>query len=150
MRKWLLLILFLTAAGALNAAIIKGAVVENQSGKPLARTLISVQPVPGSPGPTLSARTTTYGTFEFANLPKGSYLLHAARRGFMPVQYGQKNWRAAGTPIVLEEDQSTFLYVRMPRFASISGIIVDENDVGLPEHEVAAFRNSRPPRFVAR
>ena len=68
----------------------------------------------------------------------------------MPVQYGQKNWRASGTPIVLDADQSTFLYVRMPRFASISGIIVDENDVGLPEHEVAAFRNTRPPQLVTK
>lgn len=155
MRKWLvlppwLLPWLLLAGGALQGALIRGAVVENQSGKPLARTLISVQPVPGSPGPTITARTNTYGTFEFANLPAGSYLLHAARRGFMPVQYGQKNWRAAGTPIVLDADQSTFLYVRMPRFASITGIVVDENDVGLPEHEVAAFRNARPPRLVAR
>ena len=68
----------------------------------------------------------------------------------MPVQYGQKNWRASGTPIVLDAEQSTFLYVRLPRFASISGIVVDENDVGLPEHEVAAFRNTRPPRLIAR
>ncbi len=147
MRKWLP---FLLAGGALQAAIIKGTVVENQSGKPLARTLIAVTPVPGSPGPSVSARTNTYGSFEFAGLPAGSYMLHAARRGFMPVQYGQKNWRASGTPIVLDADQSTFLYVRLPRFASISGIIVDENDVGLPEHEVAAFRNTRPPRLIAR
>ncbi len=147
MRKWLV---FVLAGGALQAAIIKGSVVENQTGKALARTLISIQPLPGSPGPSLSARTNTYGSFEFAGLPAGSYLLHAARRGFMPVQYGQKNWRASGTPIVLDADQSTFLFVRLPRFASISGIIVDENDVGLPEHEVAAFRNTRPPRLIAR
>ena len=155
MRKWLVLpallsALLLHSGGVLYAAIIKGTVVENQSGKPLARTLITIQPVPGSPGPTVAARTTLYGTFEFANLPAGSYLLHAARRGFMPVQYGQKNWRAAGTPIVLDQEQSTFLYVRLPRYASITGIVVDENDVGLPEHEVAAFRNTRPPRMVAR
>src|SRR6266568_4861185 len=56
----------------------------------------------------------------------------------------------SGKPIVLDGEQSTFLYVRLPRFASISGIIVDENDVGLPEHEVAAFRNTRPPRLMAR
>jgi hypothetical protein len=147
MWKWLLLLL---SGGVLQSAIIKGTVVENQSGKPLARTLISLRPVPGSPGPSLSARTNTYGTFEFAELPAGSYLLGAARRGFMPVQYGQKNWRASGTPIVLDADQSTFLYVRMPRFASITGVIVDENDVGLPEHEIAAFHNTRPPRLAAK
>src|SRR5205807_2049896 len=118
----------LLACSAMHAAIIKGTVVENQTGKPLARTLINLRPVPGSSGPNVSARTTTYGTFEFSGLPAGSYLLTAARRGFMPVQYGQKNWRAAGTPIVLDGDQSTFLYVRMPRYAVITGIVVDEND----------------------
>jgi hypothetical protein len=147
MWKWLLL---LVAGGGLQAAIIKGMVVENQSGKPLARTQVALRPVPGSPGPTVTARTNTYGAFEFVNLPGGSYLLGAARRGFMPVQYGQKNWRAAGTPIVVDAEQSTFLYVRMPRYASISGIVVDENDVGLPEHEIAAFSNARPPRLIAR
>ena len=95
----------------MQAAIIKGTVVENQSGKPLARTLVAVRPVPGSAGPSFTARTNTYGSFVFSDLPAGSYLLDAARRGFMPVQYGQKNWRASGTPIVLDAEQSTFLYV---------------------------------------
>jgi hypothetical protein len=51
---------------------------------------------------------------------------------------------------VVEQDQSTFLSIRLPRFSSISGIIVDENDVGLPEHEVVAMSNTRPPRMMAK
>jgi hypothetical protein len=147
MRKWLVLWL---AGGALQAAIIKGSVVENQTGKALARTLVSIQPVPGSAGPTGSVRTNSYGMFEFIDLPGGAYLVHAARRGFMTVQYGQKNWRAAGQPVVIDKDQSAFLSIRLNRFASISGVIVDENDVGLPEHEVAAMTNTRPPRMIAK
>jgi hypothetical protein len=147
MRKCLL---FLLAGGALQAAIIKGSVVENQTGKALARTLVSIQPVPGSAGPTMAARTNTYGMFEFTGLPGGAYLIHAARRGFMMAQYGQKNWRAAGQPVVLDQDQSTFLSIRLPRFSSISGAIVDENDVGLPEHEVVAMSNTRPPRVMSK
>ena len=68
----------------------------------------------------------------------------------MPAQYGQKNWRAAGQPVVLDKDQSTFLSIRLARFSSISGIIVDENDVGLPDHEVVAMSNTRPPRMLAK
>src|ERR1035437_3806142 len=147
MRKWLV---FLVAGGALQAAIIKGSVVENQTGKALARTLVSIQPVPGSAGPTGTVRTNSYGMFEFVDLPAGAYLVHAARRGFMAAQFGQKNWRAAGQPVVLDKDQSTFLSIRLPRFSSISGIIVDENDVGLPEHEVVAMSNTRPPRMMAK
>ena len=143
-------VLCLLAAAELNAALIRGTVVEHSSGKPLARTLVVLVPVPGTPGPTQSLRTNTWGTFEFTALPAGAYLLSASRRGFPPVQFGQKNWRAAGTPIVVAEDQSAFLTVRMPRYGAITGTVVDENDVGLPEHEVVAYRNTRPPRLAGR
>ena len=53
MRKWLVSLL---VCGALQAAIIKGSVVENQTGKALARTLVSIQPLPGSAGPTGTVR----------------------------------------------------------------------------------------------
>src|ERR1039458_3025275 len=109
MRKWLV---FLLAGGALQAAIVKGSVVENQTGKALPRSLVSIQPLPGIAGSTATARTNPYGMFEFVDLPAGAYLIHAARRGFMTVQYGQKNWRAAGQPVVLEQAQSTFLSIR--------------------------------------
>jgi hypothetical protein len=148
--------LYLLAAASLlapseqQAAVIRGTVVEHSSGKPLARTQVTLAPVPGTPGPTQSMRTNTWGTFEFSGLPGGAYIVSAARRGFPPVQYGQKNWRAAGLPVVLAEDQSTFLTVRMPRFGGITGVVVDENDVGLPEHEVVAYRNTRPPRLAGR
>src|ERR1019366_2256683 len=59
-------------------------------------------------------------------------------------------WRAAGQPVVLEQDQSTFLSIRLARFSSISGAIVDENDVGLPDHEVVAMTNTRPPRMLVK
>ena len=147
MTKWLVVLL---TCGALDAAIIKGSVVENQTGKALARAAVTIQPVAGSQGPSKTARTNTYGMFEFADLPAGAYLLHAARRGFMRVEFGQKSWRAAGQPVVVEQDQSVFVSVRMLRFASISGMIVDENDVGLPEHEVVAMSNTRPPRVMAK
>jgi hypothetical protein len=140
----------LLAAATLHAAVIRGTVVEHSSGKPLARTLVALAPLPGTLGTPQSVRTNTWGTFEFPPLPAGAYLVSASRRGFPPVQYGQKNWRAAGTPVVLEQEQSTFLSIRMPRYGGITGIVVDENDVGLPEHEVVAYRNTRPPRLVGR
>ena len=56
MCKWLV---YLLAGGTLQAAIIKGSVVENQTGKALARTLISIQPVPGSAGPERAAFAPT-------------------------------------------------------------------------------------------
>jgi hypothetical protein len=147
MPKWLLLAL---VAGAMHAAVIRGVVVEHQTGKPLARALVVVQPVAGTIGPTLSARTNPYGAFEFPPVAPGAYLVSASKRSFAPLQYGQKQWKSAGVPIVLEEAATPFLSLRLRHFGSITGAVVDENDVGLPEHEVVAFRNTRPPQLAGR
>jgi protocatechuate 3,4-dioxygenase beta subunit len=147
MRECLLLAL---TAGMLQAAVIRGTVVEHQSGKVLARALVVVTPVQGTPGAAISVRTNSYGAFETSALPAGAYLVSVARRGFAPALYGQKRWKAPGIPVVLEEAQSTSLNIRMPRFGSVTGIILDENDVGLPEHDVVIYRNTRPPQLVTR
>jgi hypothetical protein len=66
------------------------------------------------------------------------------------VQYGQKRWKASGVPVFVEENGNTTLVIRMPRFAAIQGTVLDENEVGLPEHDVAVYRNTRPPQQVTR
>jgi hypothetical protein len=145
MRRLLLLAL---AASALHAASIRGAVVENMSGRPLARTLVALAPLPGSPGRALSVRTNLSGSFEFVGLPAGEYLVSAARAGFAPVEYGQKEFHSAGLPIVVEESTATFLEIRMKRFGAIAGTVLDENDVGIPDTNVVAYRDTRPPQLV--
>ena len=147
MRKWLILTLL---AESLHAATIRGTVVENQTGHPLARATVLVEPVAGSPGTRMSARTNRFGTFEFAGVPAGAYLIEASRAAFDTAQWGQKRWNSSGTPLVVAESDTPFLTIRLPRFGSITGTVVDENEVGLPEFEVAAFLNTRPPQFAAK
>src|ERR1035441_8436222 len=101
--------LVLAFAAALQGAVIRGSVVENQTGHFLARAVVGLEPVDGSAGPHLSVRTNLSGFFEFANLPAGTYLVTAARRAFAPVQYGQKHWRASGVPIVRSEEHTSEL-----------------------------------------
>jgi len=144
------LVLLALTAGALQAATIRGTVVEHQTGKVLARALVVVTPVQGSAGPAVSIRTNTYGAFETPPLPAGAYLVSVSRRSFAPAQYGQKRWKAPGVPVFLEEAQATFLNIRLPRSGSVTGMILDENDVGLPEHDVVIYRNTRPPQLVTR
>ncbi len=142
--------LLLAFAAALHGAVIRGSVVENQTGHFLARAVVGLEPVAGSAGPHLSVRTNSSGFFEFANLPAGTYLVTAARHTFAPVEYGQKHWRASGVPIVIAENDSTILNIRLPRLGSITGTLLDENDVGLPDHEVAIYTDSRPPMLLTR
>ena len=138
MRKLLLLAL---AAGALDAAVLRGVVVENQTGLPLARSLVVVRPVAGTPGVSQSARANIYGAFEFTGLSAGAYLVMVSRRSFFTVQYGQKNWKAVGVPVILEEPQPKVLNVRLPRFGAIAGKLVDEtmSDAGARCHRVPEF-----------
>ena len=147
MRIWLLAVLF---SGAVEAASIRGTVVENQTGRPLARAQVLLEPVPGAAGKPASVRTSQYGAFEFSGIAGGSYLIAASRLGFVPVQYGQKHWDAPGIPVVVETNGSPNLIVRLPRFGTITGTVLDENEVGLPEHEVVAYRATRPPQLAAR
>lgn len=138
------------AAAALQATDIKGTVVENQTGHPVARATVSLESVPGGSGLRQSARTNINGFFEFPTLPAGVYLLTAARTGFATVQYGQKQWKSAGMPVTVTENDSAVLNIRLPRYGAIAGTVLDENDVGLPDHDVIAYRNTQPPRPAAR
>ena len=147
MRKWVLLAL---ASGMVHAAVIRGTVIENQTGRPLARTEIALEPVPGTPGEGSSGRTNTYGAFEFSGLASGSYLITASRAGFAPVQYGQKHWKAPGVPVVVETSGAANLIIRLPRLGAITGSVLDENEVGLADHDVVAYRAARPLQVAGR
>src|SRR6266571_4351164 len=138
------------ASLALHGAVIRGTVVENQTGKALSRASVALQPIAGTPGNPLTAITNSYGGFEFGPLAAGAYVLKASRRGFISTEYGQKQWNSAGSPIVVTGDASPFLTIRLPRYGAITGTIVDENDVGLPQHDVVAYRFTQPPQLVTR
>src|ERR1700684_2113901 len=85
--RMLLPIFVLAWVGALHAAVIQGAVVEAQTGRPLARTLVVASPVAGTAGTGKSIRTNIYGTFELEGLAAGAYIVTASRRAFATTQY---------------------------------------------------------------
>src|SRR5262245_13136521 len=147
MWKWLILAL---AAGTGQAAALRGAVVDNQSGRPLARALVVIQPVAGTASTVQSVRTNQYGAFEFQPLAAGAYLVSASRRSFAPVQYAQKRWKGSGVPVVLADSTESNISIRLPRYGAISGTVSDETDVGMPGIAVAIYRNTRPPTLVAK
>jgi len=146
MLKYLLAPLFATV---LHAAVIRGVVVENFTSKPLARAAVVLEPVAGTPGAIKSIRANSLGVFEFDSLAAGAYVIKASRKGFMPLEYGQKRWNSAGRPLTIEEGASAFLTLRLIRYSAITGVIVDENDVGLPGFEIAAYRKTEPPEWIA-
>ena len=130
-------------AAGLQGAAIRGVVLENLTGRPVARTTVVAQPIPETPGATRSVRSDLNGAFEIPGLAGGAWLVVATRRGFAPTQYGKG-------PVKLDENATVEVSVRLRRFAAIIGTVLDENDVGLQEHDVVAYRNARPPVLVAR
>ena len=95
--EWRQLLLLALAAAMVRVAAIPGIVVENQTGRPLERTLVVASPISGTAGGAKSARTNTYGAFSFDDLPAGAFLVSAARKGFAGIQYG----RSLRNPVVL-------------------------------------------------
>jgi len=138
------------AVASLQAAVVRGVVVENFTSKPLARAVVNLQPIAGTPGALRTKRADAHGGFVFDLLPAGAYIVRASRTNYMSAEYGQKRWNSAGTPFMLvNDDAGVFLNIRLFRYSAISGTVVDENDEGLPGQDVVAYRNSKPPELMA-
>ena len=141
--------LLLLAAVAAQAATIRGVVLEDQSGKPLVRTIVAVTPLSGTVGGERAVVTGLNGEFAMPGMAAGTYLVSASRRGFAPVQYGQKRWGASGIPLHVDETDEAVIEIRMSRYGAVSGRVLDENNVGIPGHAVAVYRDARPLLLTA-
>ena len=142
-----LLLAALCCCGA-HAAVIRGVVLDRSTGRPLARSLVTLRPVEGVGGTPQSARANRGGQFTFT-VSAGMYLLRATRDGFAPFQYGQNNWKSAGKPMSMEQDGSLYLDIRLRRYAAISGTVLDENEIGIPDQKVIAYPARRPLQVAA-
>jgi hypothetical protein len=140
----------LLAAWPVRGAALRGIVVENGTGRPLARTEVNIEPVQGtSTDGRLHVLTDSAGHFAFSNLTAGSYHLIARRKGFVVGRYGQRGYDMPGTPVVLGEKDEYAVEMRLARLGSVAGDIHDENRVGLGEYSVYAFRLDKRIRPVA-
>ena len=142
---------FLVLLGsALDAATIKGVIVDNYTGRPLARTAVTLLALSARAATTPPNHTDSYGRFTFEHLPAGAYLLSATRPAFARLRYRQEAWNAPGKPLLVEKDDVINLPLRMRRLGAISGVIWDENKIGFPDVEVLAYASTQPPKPVAK
>ncbi len=149
-RPTLLLLLSCITALSAQAAVIRGTVTEQRTGYILSRADVTLEQVPNIGQPIRTARTRENGQFSFGMVPPGSYLLKVTRRGFMPLQYGQRRWDAAGTVIKVIGDEVITVTAPMLRYGAIAGIVRDANEVGIPDQDVAAYTSAQPPILVER
>ena len=142
------LLLAAVCCSAAHAAVIGGVVLDHATGRALARSLVTLRPIDGTGGKPQSARAGRTGQFSF-NVSAGMYLLRASRDGFAPFQYGQKEWKSAGRPMSVAQDGTLYLDIRLRRYAAISGTLLDENEIGIPDQKVVAYPATQPLRIAA-
>ena len=142
-------------AGVLFAAVayagsITGVVLEQASGRPLARTVVQLERIrerdaarPVQPIVTRSGRS---GQFVFYRIPPGLYIVTALKTGYFPASYGQRLPAGRGTPIRVTADSSFFAELRARHKGAITGRVLDENGIGTPNAPVVAYRARLPLR----
>lgn len=149
---WLFSTLLFLLPGAAHAGTISGVLLDQLSGYPLSRSLVRLEPLPGSPVALrpLQTRSGRSGQFGFASVPPGLYRLTAQRTGYFPIGYAQRRPTGQAKPISVTADSNTFAELRAHRLGAITGIVLDENSVGIPGTPVVAYPARLPLRSAGR
>jgi 5-hydroxyisourate hydrolase-like protein (transthyretin family) len=144
-----LLIAFL--ATPLSAAFLQCVVLDHDSGRPLARSLVTVEGVQGGQSLSRSTlRTDRAGSAYIGPLADGAYIITVARAGFATQQYGQSGWNHPGLPLMVQGDRPVGIQIRLRRLPSISGTVWDENQIGIPNAPIVIYTGTRPAKVVAK
>jgi hypothetical protein len=108
-----------------GTAVIKGFVVDAQSGAPLRRANVTAG---GSEvGTRGTALSDAEGRFEITELRAGRYFVSATRTGYLPTTFGQTRFQGPGKPLEIAEGHTVEkVIVRMSRGGVISGKVFDE------------------------
>jgi protocatechuate 3,4-dioxygenase beta subunit len=137
-------LVLLAVAVSAQAGTIHGVVLEQASGRPLARVVVRLDPVPNSGGKALNTRAGRSGQFVFPAVMPGIYLLVAVRDGYFPAAYGQRRPIGRGTPLEVTADSNLFAELRLRHKGALTGRVLDENGVGRPGVSVLAYRARLP------
>jgi len=121
-----------------GTASITGRVVSVDTGAPVRRAEVQAS-IGGGPRPR-AVLTDENGRFELRNLPAGRWMLRAAKTGFVPQQFGQRNPFTASEQIVLADRQQFTADFALTRGAAIMGRVYDEFGDPIANARVAALR----------
>lgn len=145
---------FILLALRASAAVLQGVVTDDDTGNVLARTTVTLTPLatskPAADITPLTIRSGDRGAFSMLSVRPGWYVLKASRKGYADAEAGQLRPGRPGMPFeVLPDTQSTFFQLRMKRLGAITGSLLDENGVGLPDLPVHVYTARRPVRRIA-
>ena len=113
-----------------SPAVVAGRVVDASTGRPIAGAVItasgSAVAIPGASSP-VRVMTSAGGGFALRGVSKGALVLTAVKGGYVDGQPGQRRPGGSVQPIRVADGQRiTDVEIRMWRFASMAGTVVDE------------------------
>ena len=132
-----------------HAAVVEGVVLDEETGNTLARTQVTLIPLPGTQADETSVRTAARGSFVILNVRPGWYFLRATRRGYVPAEAGQSRAGRPGHAFEVAENRpSGFIELKMSHLAAVTGTVLDENGIGIPHWTVHIYTAGRPMRHL--
>jgi len=143
----ILLLVLLVAGG--HAATVQGVILDEETQIPLARTRVTLTPLPGTVAPILSMLANERGQYTFADVKPGWYLLRSSRVGYATGEYGQARPGLPGTPFEVANEPTDSHQIVMRHKAAITGTVVDDNAIGIPGWPINVYTARQPIRRIA-
>lgn len=132
-----------------HAAVVEGVILDDETGSPLARTQITLTPLPGTPAEVTTVRAGARGAFVILSVRPGWYVLRATRRGYLAAEDGQSRVGRPGHAFeVTDEHAGGFHEIRMAHLAAVGGTVFDENGIGIPKWTVHVYTAKKPMRHI--
>jgi hypothetical protein len=130
------------AAPTTGTAVVKGRVVDGQTGLPIARARVRLMGIQTAAAPSPSMQTDESGAFAFSKLPAGSYSLQADKPTYQTGRYPDsgQTLRTSFRPLVVGDGQTVDnISVSLLHGAAISGRVLDIHGDPLENVEVRAM-----------
>jgi hypothetical protein len=113
-----------------RTGMIAGQVVDAGSGAPIGEAIVQMtlpKYFDDPAAPRDRVMTDAEGRFFFADLPAGEYYLEAAKEGYAPGRYGQRQpWAQSQLVPLAEGERLADVALRVWKYGAIAGTVVDE------------------------